>query len=204
MCIRDRCYQMSLIFAMSIGVVSPEMAVLTTIYNRAVSVLFSAFWAHLITRRVSPWACYIMVQSLLMCAILLCALLHSKWEYWVLSTILACAGTGSFSFSRSVMASLAPPHMVAQVFGLTAALGRVSGFVGPLVFGLVTHLTGNARLGFIPIGGFMFVALCITCRVDLERGVAVANDCVKHGVPGSEDSATEDKLQEYSEAHPLL
>lgn len=44
------CYQMSLVFAMSIGVVDPEMAILTTIYNRVISVVFSFIWAALVKR----------------------------------------------------------------------------------------------------------------------------------------------------------
>lgn len=152
---------------------------LTTIYNRAVSVPFAGFWVLLIRGGFTPSMCFMLVQLLLLCAVVLCACLANEWEYWVLTTILACAGTGSFSFSRSMMASLVPGPIAAQVFGLTASLGRMSGFIGPLVYGAVSHATGNARSGFVPIVGFVLLSLGVTWFVDIDRGSQVAAEYTK-------------------------
>lgn len=57
-----------------------------------------------------------------------------------------------------------------QIFGFSSSIGRISGFLGPLVYGIVSHLTGNERLGFIPVVVFLMVAFLVLATVDFEEG----------------------------------
>jgi UMF1 family MFS transporter len=53
--------------------------------------------------------------------------------------------------SRSLMARLAPPGMVTEMFGLYSLAGRSIAFIGPLMFGLVSDITGSQRAGLMVI-----------------------------------------------------
>ena len=44
-----------------------------------------------------------------------------SWEYTLLQLILAFAGSGTFAFGRSILSSLTPPHLSAQVSGPVVA-----------------------------------------------------------------------------------
>lgn len=168
-------FHMSFIFALSIGAVSRSTAIHVTICNRWISIVFGLLWGELIKREVPPKICYMGVICLLFIAAGLCAILREEWQYWCLSTMLALAGTGGFSFFRSLLSDLSPPDKAAQVFGFCSSIGRMSGFLGPLVFGLVAHATGNTRMGFIPVMCFLLLALLTLSTVDFERGNKLAN-----------------------------
>jgi len=129
-----------------------------------------------------------------MVAALGCTFLKSEVHYWILSTVLALAGTGGFTFFRSLLSDLSPPDQAAKIFGVSSSVGRLSGFLGPLIFGLVADWTGNQRYGFIPIIGFLFFAAVALARVDIHRGKARASNVeellVKKDLACSESSHT--------------
>jgi len=89
-----------------------------------------------------------------------------------------------------------------QVFGLSGSLSRMSGFIGPLVYAAATHVTGNARLGYIPVALFLIVAIAITCTVDLERGVHQALESAP--VSAQAERQEDDGSPKEQEHHPLL
>lgn len=105
--------------------------------------------------------------------------MSTVWHYWLLTTMLALAGTGGFSFFRSLLSDLSPPDQAAKIFGFSSSIGRLSGFLGPLAFGVTAHLTENVRLGFVPVVLFLVVAFGILMVVDFDRG----RDLVAAGVP---------------------
>lgn len=49
--------------------------------------------------------------------------------------------------SRSLMARLSPPGMTTEMFGLYGLAGRSTAFIGLLLFGLVSDITGSQRAG---------------------------------------------------------
>jgi len=75
--------------------------------------------------------------------------LESAWEYWLLSILLAAAGTGTFIFTRVLMADLTPTHKAGRNFGVLAGVNKMAGFVGPLLYSFVSNLFGSPRAGFI-------------------------------------------------------
>lgn len=81
--------------------------------------------------------------------------------------------------SRSLMARLAPQHLVAEFFGLYALSGKATAFVGPALFGLVTGATGNQRWGmstiliFIVAGALLLLAVQEPARCSAASRAAV-------------------------------
>ncbi|MBL41176.1 MAG: MFS transporter [Rhodospirillaceae bacterium] len=76
------------------------------------------------------------------------------------------AGLGIFigpiqSSSRSLMARLTPDNKKAEFFGLYSLSGKITTFLGPLVFGWVTILLGSQRYGMATVIIFLLIGLII-------------------------------------------
>ncbi len=63
----------------------------------------------------------------------------------------------ALSSSRTMLARIAPPTMIAEFFGLYTLTGRATAFLAPLTIGAVTHFTQDQRTGLMVI--FIFIAL---------------------------------------------
>lgn len=63
----------------------------------------------------------------------------------------------ALSSSRTMLARIAPPSMIAEFFGLYTLTGRATAFLAPLTIGAVTHFTQDQRSGLMVI--FVFIAL---------------------------------------------
>lgn len=67
--------------------------------------------------------------------------------------------------SRSMMARMAPPELRNQMFGLYALSGKATAFVGPLVVGSTTYITGSQRIGMSVIVVFLVIGLLLLLKV---------------------------------------
>jgi len=65
------------------------------------------------------------------------------------------------STSRSLMSKLTPDNKKTEFFGFYSLFGKSSAVVGPLVFGLVSYLTGEQRYAILSVGFFFIVGLFI-------------------------------------------
>ncbi|MEQ9813031.1 MAG: MFS transporter [Azospirillaceae bacterium] len=74
--------------------------------------------------------------------------------------------------SRSLMARLAPPGMETEMFGLYSLTGKSIAFIGPLMFSLVTQLSGSQRIGMLVIVVLFLVGgvLLLSVRDPHPRG----------------------------------
>ena len=96
----------------------------------------------------------------------------TKTQLWTLAIPLGLFLGPAQSASRSLMARLAPPKMVAEFFGLFALSGKATAFLGPAVFGLVTDVTDSQRLGMATILVFIAFGALTLLPVRDPRGAA--------------------------------
>jgi UMF1 family MFS transporter len=89
--------------------------------------------------------------------------------FWILGMVLGIFIGPVQSASRSLMARMAPPEMTGEMFGFFALSGKVTSFLGPLLVGIVTALTGSARWGMSVIVVLMLAGLAILMTVKVER-----------------------------------
>ncbi len=94
---------------------------------------------------------------------------EAMW-FWILGMALGIFIGPVQSASRSLMARMAPPEMTGEMFGFFALSGKVTSFIGPLLVGTVTALSGNARLGMSVIVVLMLAGLAILLTVKAPRG----------------------------------
>lgn len=95
---------------------------------------------------------------------------------WALALPLGLFFGPAQAASRSLMARLAPKHLVAEFFGLYALSGKATAFVGPALFGLVTGATGNQRWGMSTILIFIVVGALLLIPVREPARFASAAD----------------------------
>jgi len=96
--------------------------------------------------------------------------MDSAFEFWILGFVVALILGGSQAISRSLFASMVPAGRSAEFFGFYAVSGKFASIFGPLVFAVISDLTGSARLSILALGGFFIVGLLILGRVDVTEG----------------------------------
>ncbi|KAJ3730644.1 autophagy-related protein 22-like protein [Lentinula raphanica] len=80
---------------------------------------------------------------------------------------------GAFNgYARAFYAEFLPPGEEARwyVYGLFSITDKSSSFIGPLIVGLISDLTGNIRYAFFFLVVMIWLAVPILMSVDVERG----------------------------------
>lgn len=101
-----------------------------------------------------------------MITVVIAFLITDKNGFYLVGLIAGAAMGSSQSTSRSLMSKLTPPERKTEFFGFYSFFGKSSAVVGPLVFGLVSYLSGNQRYAIISIGFFFLIGLLILLKVN--------------------------------------
>ena len=70
--------------------------------------------------------------------------------------------------SRTLMVRHTTPETATEAFGLYGLSGRATAFLAPALIGLMTTMTGSARLGITPVIALFALGLLLLMRVDGE------------------------------------
>lgn len=100
-----------------------------------------------------------------MITVVMAFFVQDKNGFYVVGLIAGAAMGSSQSTSRSLMSSLTPPDKKTEFFGFYSFFGKSSAVIGPLVFGLVSYLSGNQRYAIISIAFFFIVGFLILTKV---------------------------------------
>jgi UMF1 family MFS transporter len=96
---------------------------------------------------------------------------HTQAGFWVAAN---CAGLclgASQSGGRALVGLLSPRAQVAEFYGLWGLVVRLSGVIGPVLYGLVTWITtGNHRLALLLTGSMFVVGLALLAKVNVQAG----------------------------------
>jgi MFS transporter, UMF1 family len=91
--------------------------------------------------------------------------IYDKTGFYVVGLIAGAAMGSCQSASRSLMSKLTPPEKKTEFFGFYSFFGKSSAVIGPLVFGLVSFISGNQRIAIISIAFFFLFGLLILIKV---------------------------------------
>lgn len=80
----------------------------------------------------------------------------------------------SISSSRTMLARIAPPSMMAEFFGLYALCGKATSFLAPFTVAVVTAATQSQRVGLASVLVYILGGLALLVFVREEQGVAHA------------------------------
>ncbi len=91
---------------------------------------------------------------------------HDAFTFYIVGLIAGAAMGASQAASRVLMAHFIPRGMEAEFYGFYALMGKFSAILGPLVFGLISSVSGSQRLAVLSISLFFIIGYLLLQRVD--------------------------------------
>jgi UMF1 family MFS transporter len=85
--------------------------------------------------------------------------LNNIYEFYLIACLIGFVQGGIQALSRSYFARLIPNGKHSEYFGIYNMLGKFAALIGPLLVGLVTYASDNARLGILSISIFFIIGL---------------------------------------------
>ena len=95
-------------------------------------------------------------------------------DFFILALLVGMVQGGTQALSRSLFASMVPPHKSAEFFGFYSVFEKFAGVVGPLLFDLAITMTGSSRSAILSVIAFFVVGAAILSRVNVSEGRAFA------------------------------
>ncbi len=83
---------------------------------------------------------------------------------------------GSQALSRSLYASLSPPSMSGEFFGLFSIMSKFASFLSPVFFVVAIALFDSSRPGVLSIVVFFLVGGLLLSRVNVSAGRKTAQE----------------------------
>jgi UMF1 family MFS transporter len=102
----------------------------------------------------------IALLGLLLCGLAAVLVEDATW-FWIVGGLLGIFVGPTQAASRTLMATLAPPHQQTEMFGLYALSGKVTAFLGPFILGTVTLWADSQRAGMATILLFFAAGFCL-------------------------------------------
>jgi UMF1 family MFS transporter len=95
-------------------------------------------------------------------------------EFFVLAVLVGMVQGGSQALSRSLFASMVPPHKSSEFFGFFGVFEKFAGIVGPGVFAVMILVTGSSRGAILSLIAFFVVGGALLAMVDVDEGQRAA------------------------------
>lgn len=105
--------------------------------------------------------------------VVLAYFVYDKMGFYIVGLLAGAAMGSCQSTSRSLMSKLTPPEKKTEFFGFYSFFGKSSAVIGPLVFGLVSFVSGDQRLAIISIAFFFVIGLLILTKVKDPKIITV-------------------------------
>jgi UMF1 family MFS transporter len=112
--------------------------------------------------------------SVWLIAVVLAYLTESKAGFYVVAGLVGIGMGSCQSVSRSLVALFTPKQNAAEFFGFLGVAGKSLAFAGPLIFGLLSWLTGSQRPAILSVGAFFIIGMILLWPVNEARGKAAA------------------------------
>ncbi len=110
--------------------------------------------------------CLVVWSGLLIAA----AAVEEKTSFWIMGFVLALVMGGTQSVSRALMGTITPQRHAAEFFGFFNLSGKAASILGPVQFGLVILLTGQARLAAVSLLIFFIVGGLLLAKINVAEG----------------------------------
>jgi MFS transporter, UMF1 family len=102
--------------------------------------------------------------------------MHTALHFYLLAFAVGLVQGGTQALSRSLFGSMVPKAKSAEFFGFFSTSSKAAGVAGPLLFGVVSQLSGNSRLSIVSLIVFFVVGGLLLTRVNVADGVRVAKE----------------------------
>jgi len=110
-------------------------------------------------------------------------------HFYVLAGLVGMVQGGTQALSRSLFASMIPPHKSGEFFGFFSVFEKFAGIFGPLIFAGTIAATGSSRNAILSVIGFFAIGAIVLAFVDIEEGRRAAAEAEAEVVPLARPSA---------------
>ena len=105
-------------------------------------------------------------------------------HFFILAGLVGMVQGGTQALSRSLFASMIPPHKSGEFFGFFSVFEKFAGIFGPLIFAGTIALTGSSRNSILSVIAFFAAGAGVLALVDIEEGRRAARVADRAGTPG--------------------
>jgi UMF1 family MFS transporter len=102
--------------------------------------------------------------------------MRTATHFYLLAGLVGMVQGGTQALSRSLFASMIPPHKSGEFFGFFSIFEKFAGIFGPLIFAGTIAATGSSRNAILSIIGFFAVGAAILALVDVGAGQRAARE----------------------------
>lgn len=96
--------------------------------------------------------------------------MDSAADFFVLAALVGTVQGGTQALSRSLFASMIPPHKSGEFFGFYSIFEKFAGIFGPLLFDLTIAATGTSRNAILSVIAFFIAGAILLHFVDVDQG----------------------------------
>jgi UMF1 family MFS transporter len=100
--------------------------------------------------------------------------MRNATHFYVLAGLVGMVQGGTQALSRSLFASMIPPHKSGEFFGFFSVFEKFAGIFGPLIFAGTIAATGSSRNAILSVIAFFAVGAALLWTVDVEEGKRAA------------------------------
>jgi len=164
--------KMATAYGDEIGIKVTDMAI-ALIVTQFVGVPFSFLFGAL-ARRLGAKPLLFLALGVYTCISLAGYCMRTATHFYILAFMVGTVQGGSQALSRSLYAAMVPRHKAAEFFGFFSTSGKFAGIAGPLLFGLISQITGRSRLSILSLIIFFVVGGILLACVDEKQGIHAA------------------------------
>jgi UMF1 family MFS transporter len=96
--------------------------------------------------------------------------MRTATHFYLLAILVGMVQGGTQALSRSLFASMIPPHKSGEFFGFYSIFEKFAGIFGPLLFDLTIAATGASRNAILSVIAFFITGAAVLYFVDVEAG----------------------------------
>ncbi|UCF35618.1 MAG: MFS transporter [Acidobacteriota bacterium] len=97
-------------------------------------------------------------------------------HFFILAIAVGLVQGGTQALSRSLFSRMIPKGRSAEFFGFFSTSEKLAGMVGPVLFGVVSQLSGESRLSILSLIVFFVGGGLLLSRVNVDEGCRVAQE----------------------------
>ncbi|MHB1223514.1 MAG: MFS transporter, partial [Gemmatimonadaceae bacterium] len=100
--------------------------------------------------------------------------MRTATHFLMLALLVGMVQGGTQALSRSMFASMVPPHKSGEFFGFYSVFEKFASIFGPLFFSITIALTGSSRAAILSVIFFFALGALLLAMVDVPEGQRVA------------------------------
>lgn len=156
----DTIFTMATAFGIDMGITSTTLIIILLVVNVVAfpfTILYSYFAKKFGTK---PMILFAIGVYIVIC--ILAMFMSKPIHFWLLGVLVGTSQGGIQALSRSYFARIIPKDRSNEFFGFYNIFGKFSAVLGPLIFGVMTQITGKSQYGIASlivlfiVGGLMF------------------------------------------------